>query len=426
MADDEARATASELTGLLPIAMLADAPPPERRRPRLVVAQAYATALTGSFSGSTYYMAQSGIAEGEIDGAFGLAHGDPRRDLQLNLAGAAWKAGMKLRRRSTIGFKFMAAQRSRIWSRLMPSLRGHDLINNYQLYAPAFHARRKDFDIGAFIYTDGPLVDYFETYAPFDTNDIHPDVQQAAIEEERAGFAQMDAIITMSEQAADVVKRRCGVDPGRVFVVPPGCNIADADVGPTPLPAPAPGAPFVLGFIGIFPLRKGIDRAAEAVRILRAEGLDVRLQVVGTCPPEIAAMDGVDDLGFINKRADPQAFVAAMRNVSLGCLLSRAELAGISVLEFLRFGIPVVGSGVGGMKDVLGDSGTITVPNEAPIEQLVAAIRTYAADPAAYAALRAKAAERIAWTRWARAVAQVGEIVESFSSRKTAPAPGDL
>ncbi len=93
MADDDGRPSATDLAGILPIPMLTNGASPDQRRPRLVVAQPYATSLSGSFSGSTYYMARSGISAGLLEGAFGLAHGDPRRDLGLNAAGGVWKIG---------------------------------------------------------------------------------------------------------------------------------------------------------------------------------------------------------------------------------------------------------------------------------------------------------------------------------------------
>ena len=80
--------------------------------------------------------------------------------------------------------------------------------------------------------------------------------------------------------------------------------------------------------------------AAEAVSILRQRGAPIRLRVVGNCPDGIAAMDGIDHLGIINKASDLPHFIETIRSVDLGCQLSRAELAGIAMMEFLRVGVP--------------------------------------------------------------------------------------
>jgi glycosyltransferase involved in cell wall biosynthesis len=46
-------------------------------------------------------------------------------------------------------------------------------------------------------------------------------------------------------------------------------------------------------------------------------------------------------------------FIELVRNVDLGCMLSRAELTGIALLEFLRMGVPIIATDVGGIPDIL-------------------------------------------------------------------------
>ena len=109
----------------------------------------------------------------------------------------------------------------------------------------------------------------------------------------------------------------------------------------------------VLGFIGLYPERKGLPIIAEAVQLLRRAGYDTRLHIVGRCSAEIAQQDGVTYHGLIDKSIDMDRFLRVIRETDIGCMLSHAELAGIALLEFLRMGKPVIASDVGGIPDIV-------------------------------------------------------------------------
>ena len=93
---------------------------------------------------------------------------------------------------------------------------------------------------------------------------------------------------------------------------------------------------------------------ADEVQLLRRAGYDIRLHIIGKCPPEISKRDGVTHFGLIDKRVDIDRFIEIIRNVDVGCMLSRAETAGIALLEFLRMGVPVMtAADVGGIRDIV-------------------------------------------------------------------------
>jgi glycosyltransferase involved in cell wall biosynthesis len=89
------------------------------------------------------------------------------------------------------------------------------------------------------------------------------------------------------------------------------------------------------------------------VWLLRQTGYDVRLHVIGKCPPEIAQQEGVTHFGLIDKRRGMDQFIEIVSGVDFGCMLSRAENAGIALLEFLRMGVPIIATDVGGIPDIL-------------------------------------------------------------------------
>jgi glycosyltransferase involved in cell wall biosynthesis len=330
---------------------------PAHRPPRLLSAQGYAPTLESSFSGITYHLARAGLASRHLEGCFSLYSGQkPPRAVQIR--GALWRAARMLRRQKMRGFKFTADYLDAVWPRYLRDLAGATVISNFQLYSRHFLKRRKALDIGAWYYIDGTLTEYFESYDDFEVADIDPDTRQRALALEQEGYDSADGIVAFSRLTAQTLCERYGVPRAKVSVVIPGANLLDDFLDSVPLEPASPDAEeFLLGFVGLYPIRKGLDRLAQAVRILRARGLAIRLRVVGKCPDDLRTMDGLDFLGVIHKRTHFADFVRAVGSVHLGCLVSRSELAGISTLEFLRLGVPVLGTDVGGATDILARGG---------------------------------------------------------------------
>ena len=143
------------------------------------------------------------------------------------------------------------------------------------------------------------------------------------------------------------------------------------------------------------------------MRILRGRGTPVRLRVIGRCPDEIASMDGVDYLGAIDKNASPERFVEAIRTVDLGCQLSRAELMGIAILEFLRVGVPAMATAVGGAPDVLGNGGGLLLAANVTAEAVAKEVQALMDAGPRYNALRLEAVAQSGWASWRRAARDI-------------------
>ena len=348
------------------------------------------------------------MAEGVLDGAFTLNSAE-RLNPRLKVTGAVWKLRRRLLGLKSGGFKFATQFHDVLWSQYIERLAGTTIIGNTQVFGRRSLARFDDLGIKRCFYIDGTLTEYFYGYGTVEEQTIGADIVRRAIRMEHEGYREAARIITMSRATARDLVETYGVDPDRVTVVTPGANIDDSAV-----PAPSPhkgwlGREFTLGFVGLFPLRKGLDKLADAVSILRGRGAPVRLQVIGRCPANIAAMDGIDYLGTIDKTTDTDRFVAALRSVDLGCQLSRVELLGIAMLEFIRLGVPVVATAVGGMPDVLESGGGLLVPADVTAEQLAHEIQVLMTDPARYASMRADAVRRAGWASWRRAAREIDQ-----------------
>lgn len=396
---------AAEAAQRLPEAIIAKNLSPNRK-PRLV-ATGYTQRLEAAFSGSSYHLAKAGMDGGQLDGCFTLQT-PVRPDLRLNVAGAWWKLVQSLSRRKTGGFKFTPAFLDHVWERYLPLLSGTSILSNFQVLGSPFWQRAEHLDIDASFYIDGTLHEYFTTYAEYDVVAIiDKATQAAAIENERLGYQRARSIVTMSKRSADDLKSFYGVSAEKIAIVSPGANLPDEAVAGFQSRPSSRRDDFILGFVGLYPLRKGLDRLAAALSIMRSRRLPVRLRVIGECPEDIRNQDGVDYLGIIKKSTHMPEFLTAIADIDLGCQLSRAELVGVAMLEFLRFGIPILATDVGGIPEVMQGGGGIMVPPDIDAEQLAETISALVNDRAVHARLKAEADGRRDWASWSRTAREI-------------------
>lgn len=386
------------------------------RRPRLVNT-GYGGSVRTSFSGSGAYLAEAGIADGTLDGVVEL-YSTLRPDRNLQARGLLWKAQRALRRQRTSGFKFAPEFSDHLWHRHLPALAGTDVISNFQLLSREFFDRRAALDIGATFYVDGTLHDYLLGYAAYDVAAIDPATVAAAIAAEREGYERADHIAVMSSFTAETMHTVYGVAPERVHVIAPGANLPDAMAEQVIARRRhrrqrPPSDEVVVGFVGVYPERKGLPKLADAVQVLRAEGLQVRLRVVGRCPDDIAARDGVDALGYLSKTDEPGRFVDALAGMDLGCQLSSAEMYGIAMLEFLRCGIPILATAVGGASDVVRGGGSLAVAGDASVEEVAHVLREFVTDETLRDRLRHAAGLRSSQVRWQTTARALGALLSN-------------
>jgi len=127
-------------------------------------------------------------------------------------------------------------------------------------------------------------------------------------------------------------------------------------------------------FAGRLAYEKGLDILIEAVSIVRKSIPNVKLMLVGSAdPPEmrerlaiLAKEKGIDDVtvfvGFMPHDKMPYFYAAA----DVCVLPSKAEAFGISALEAIATGKPVVASEVGGIPEVVknGLTGKLVKPED--------------------------------------------------------------
>jgi glycosyltransferase involved in cell wall biosynthesis len=219
----------------------------------------------------------------------------------------------------------------------------------------------------------------------------------------------------MSKRSAVNITEYYNVPQRKIHIVPPGANIRERllerlDGRPERIYQPGKKS-LIVGFTGLYPERKGLPTIARAVRLLRRSGYEVRLHVIGRCPPEIAQQDGITHFGLIDKRVDIDRFIEILGNVDIGCMLSRAELTGIALLEFLRMGVPIIATDVGGIPDILELGAGQLVSPEISADDLAQHLARLIDEPDQMAVLKQKAWRRRHNASWRRAVQDLKEVL---------------
>lgn len=207
---------------------------------------------------------------------------------------------------------------------------------------------------------------------------------------ERALAMATDGLIFESAYARDVYQRNIGRPACPLRVIPNGLRHQDfALIDPH-----VDAADFV--FVGELRHLKGVDLLLQALASLRA-GRPVRAVIVGDGPDAkqframAAALGLADDVSFPGAMPASKAFPLGR------CLVvpSRAESLPYVVLEAAAAGLPLIATDVGGIPEIVADTGMRLVP-PGDSAALAAAMRDVLADPTGAAATAAKLRARVA------------------------------
>jgi glycogen synthase len=261
---------------------------------------------------------------------------------------------------------------------------------------------------------------------------------QASAWVERQALEGADAVIAVSGASRQDVLDHFDVDPARLHVVHNGIDVAAfaPDAGTEALVGHGidPGQPYVL-FVGRVTRQKGITTLVEAI-----PQLDSRIGVVLAAgqpdTPELAAeveagiaeaqaADPERRIHWIPEMLDRRSVRQLYTHAAVFACPSVYEPFGITNLEAMACGIPVVATRVGGIPEIVvhGQTGLLVdVPTDGPADgdpavvgALATAINELVTDPARGRAMgeagRARAADQFSWTDVATRTMEVYESV---------------
>jgi len=230
----------------------------------------------------------------------------------------------------------------------------------------------------------------------FDHHDLSPEMYQAKFDRpsrriealllwlERRTFRAADVVIAVNESHRRIAMERGGVPPEHLVVVRSGPDLTRLAVHP-PEPVWRNGKRYQLVYLGEICKQDGVDHLMRTLRILRDDlgRDDVHCVVVGGGPhqPEIRAY--ADEIGV----SGMCTFTGRVSDNDLCRILSSADLAVDpdpqnswsdqstmnKVVEYMHFGLPVVGYGLAENMVSAGKAGLFAeANNEAALARCIA------------------------------------------------------
>lgn len=194
-----------------------------------------------------------------------------------------------------------------------------------------------------------------------------PPESPARVPGERLVATESDSVIAISAAEARTVVERCGADPDRVVIVPPGVDRTIFHAGGPPVSANGRG--YLLYAARLQPL-KGPDLAIGALAEVPAE-LRPDLLIAGDVSADFAAYEAdlhalVEAHGltgavhFIGPQPR-EKLAELMRGARIVLVPSHSETFGLIALEAEACGTPVIASAAGGLREAVvhGETGQL-------------------------------------------------------------------
>ena len=247
-----------------------------------------------------------------------------------------------------------------------------------------------------------------------------------------SSMRKADHIIALSEVSRDEIASRFGVPRSRIHVIHHGLQAQMRTVGTGPEPDSAivrritgNDDPFVLSVSALY-LYKNFHRLIEALARIRAEFPRHKLVIVGGDSAVLKRKDlksfaekhGVGDQVLPVGRVGAEDLAALYRSAHAMALPSLDETFGLTVLEAMHFGAPVVTSRASSMAEVGADAVAIVDPLS--VESIAAALGGVLRDPERRARMSAAGRARAAQFTPERMVEKMVGVLELLAGHPEA------
>jgi glycosyltransferase involved in cell wall biosynthesis len=266
---------------------------------------------------------------------------------------------------------------------LMPSARAAQIITIYDLY-----------------FLDHPAETAGEVrrdYAPLVRSHAH----------------RADGVIVISEYTRQQVIERLGVPPDKIAVCLPGA--------PSWAPREPPASAGPILHLGTVEPRKNVPALLRAYRqLLRSDPAAPPLVLAGRAGP--LDLDGGDDAEQLRRQIQVLGYVSdderlrLFREASMLVLASADEGFGMTAVEAMAMGVPVVASNRGSLPEVIGDAGILVDASDA--SAFAAAMQRVLGDAALRHDLTSRGIERARRFSWATAAATARAAFETALDRR--------
>jgi len=218
----------------------------------------------------------------------------------------------------------------------------------------------------------------------------------------RFSYRFYQRIIAISEAVRDSILHNCNIRAERVVVVHNGVDFDRTAIAPGLREATRRelglGDHVLIGSIGRLDPAKGYSLLIDAAARLAGTFGNIRLLLVGDGPERAllerrAAKLGIADIViFAGTQPDPAPYLAAL---DVFVLPSVSEGLGLSIIEAMAAGLPVIGSSAGGIPEVVSDGETGLVFRSGSASELASCIEWMIRNPDLRSRLAAAASEQV-------------------------------
>jgi len=223
----------------------------------------------------------------------------------------------------------------------------------------------------------------------------------AWVERQAEALERATACCVMTSWVKDSIVADYGIPESRVHVVGLGRNL-------TPQPVERDWSSPRYLFMGQDWTRKNGPAVVEAFRKVRGEIPTATLTLLGAIPPIDGPGITIAKPLFLNDPAERRKMEQLYEGATCLVLPSLVEPGAIAHLESALAGVPSIGTTVGGVSDLVGDTGRLVDPHDP--DALVRAMLELA-DGELAKRLGAAARERALWYTWPQAAARIADTI---------------
>jgi glycosyltransferase involved in cell wall biosynthesis len=198
----------------------------------------------------------------------------------------------------------------------------------------------------------------------------HPERTRAEIRRDYGALItshlrRADRVVVVSPHTAREVEHRLGVPPSQITICPPGAP-------DWPARATLPGPDGCILFLGTLEPRKNLDVLLDAyARMLANRPSTPPLVLAGAATPAAAALVARTRLPPLAGHVEVTGYVTDARKAALYAralvfvLPSHTEGFGMTAVEAMKAGVPVVAANRGALPDTVGAAGALVDPDDA-------------------------------------------------------------
>ena len=225
-----------------------------------------------------------------------------------------------------------------------------------------------------------------------------------------------DAVVVNSKHTGREVSERFGIGSDRITVCYPGRPDWSARL------EPASDGPIL--FVGTAEPRKNLARLLEAYALLVARRTSAPALVIAGS----VSIAGENLLGTVHERLKPRVTLTGYvtdeerqrlyREASMLVLPSLAEGFGITALEAMTVGVPVVASNRGALPEVVGDAGLLVDPES--VSDLSNALERVLSDPGLRRSMSERGIQRARQFSWTESADRLYDAYRTAYRRRSA------